>query len=161
MSRKYNTKVSVGFTLIELLVVIAIIGLLSSIIMVAIYNARSKARDAKRIGDMTQMANAIELFHNTNQGYPNGAGGIPQNLTGTGGFLTKLPTAPLPADGNCDAIVNPLGQSANNYYYIPTGSPSSVNGLQVWSDYSYYFCLGNKNDRFNPGMHYLSPKGIK
>ena len=50
-----------GFTLIELLVVIAIIGLLSTIAVVSFSDARAKARDAKRLSDVRQLAGLIEL----------------------------------------------------------------------------------------------------
>ena len=59
-----------GFTLIELLVVIAIIGLLSSIVLVSLVSSRMKARDAKRIGDVNQLAKAMELFFNSYSSYP-------------------------------------------------------------------------------------------
>jgi general secretion pathway protein G len=51
-----------GFTLIELLIVIAIIGLLSTLAVVALSNARAKARDAKRISDIKQIQKALELY---------------------------------------------------------------------------------------------------
>jgi len=51
-----------GFTLIELLVVIAIIGLLSTLAVVSLNNARGKARDAKRISDVKAIQTAIELY---------------------------------------------------------------------------------------------------
>ncbi len=63
-----------AFTLIELLVVIAIIGLLASIIMVALNNARSKARDAKRIADVKELMSAFELYYNDNNQYPASGG---------------------------------------------------------------------------------------
>ncbi|MFA6304453.1 MAG: type II secretion system protein [Patescibacteria group bacterium] len=51
-----------GFTLIELLVVIAIIGLLSTLAVVSLNNARSKARDARRVSDLKTIQSAIELM---------------------------------------------------------------------------------------------------
>lgn len=55
-------KSSKGFTLIELLVVIAIIGVLASIVLASLANARRKSRDARRITDLKQLQLANELY---------------------------------------------------------------------------------------------------
>ncbi len=149
-----------GFTLIELLVVIAIIGLLSSVILVAVYNARAKSRDAKRVSDMTRMQLGLELFNSANRGYPAATGsGLPDNLMPT--YIAGFPTAPVPADGNCDTLTNPAGQPANTYYYVPTGTTSVVNGFTVYPDYKYYFCVGQKTGDVTAGVRAITPKGVE
>ena len=59
-----------AFTLIELLVVIAIIGLLSTLSVVAFNSVRAKARDARRLSDVKQIATALEFYYNDNGRYP-------------------------------------------------------------------------------------------
>ncbi len=59
-----------GFTLIELLIVVAIIGLLSAVVLVSLNSARRSANDAKRKADLKQIANAMEMYYDTNSTYP-------------------------------------------------------------------------------------------
>lgn len=59
-----------GFTLIEMLVVIAIIGLLSSVVVIGLTGAREKARDSRRITDINQIQNKLELSYSAQTGYP-------------------------------------------------------------------------------------------
>lgn len=60
-----------GFTLLELLVVVAIIGLLTSIVVISLTNARNKGIDA---GVQSNLRNAIsqaEIFYGINTAAPN------------------------------------------------------------------------------------------
>ncbi len=59
-----------GFTLIELLVVITIIGILSSIVITSLNEAREGARDARRISDMKNIQVALALYYQDNGDFP-------------------------------------------------------------------------------------------
>lgn len=140
---KQNQK---GFTLIELLVVIAIIGLLASVVLLALNSARQKSRDAKRLADVRQVASALELYYDTNNGYPTTA-----NFTTTGGasslaptFLGAIPVAPSPVDGSCVA-------TQNAYTYAST----------VTTNYALTFCLGATTGGIAAGAHTLTQAGIQ
>ncbi len=65
-----QTSIKRGFTLIELLVVVAIIGILTAIISANFAQAKAKARDAKRISDLSQIQLALELAFDKCQVYP-------------------------------------------------------------------------------------------
>ncbi len=53
-----------------MLVVIAIIGLLASVVLVALNGARIKARDTKRLADMAQIQKALEFYIDSYGQYP-------------------------------------------------------------------------------------------
>jgi prepilin-type N-terminal cleavage/methylation domain-containing protein len=139
-----------GFTLIELLMVISIIGLLSSIVLSSLSTARQKARDTKRIADLKQIQNAVELYAFENnymrsssmlsEGPPEGCGyGYDQAPGGSysPGVWCKFETALSPYIKSLPrSVVN-----GSNYYYfvykvptfIPTNNPNNINlyGLSV------------------------------
>jgi prepilin-type N-terminal cleavage/methylation domain-containing protein len=154
-----RNKNKAGFTLIELLVVIAIIGLLASVVLLALNGARAKARDAKRLADMRQMASAMELYFNDINSYPtqNGpallaAGGIGQpNIVPN--YIGLMPTAPAPADGSCSGVVN----GGNGYYMYNNASVS----YPLTNTYSITFCLGATTGGYPAGPHTLTPAGIQ
>jgi prepilin-type N-terminal cleavage/methylation domain-containing protein len=58
----FITKANRGFTLIELLMVIAIIGLLATMAVTSLNNARQKSRDARRVSDIKQLMTALEMY---------------------------------------------------------------------------------------------------
>lgn len=59
-----------GFTLIEILIVVGIIGLLASIVLVGLAPAQRRGRDARRLADLKQVQNALELYYNKCGYYP-------------------------------------------------------------------------------------------
>lgn len=59
-----------GFTLIELLVVIFIIGILASLVIVNVSEARKSGRDAKRIANLKSIQGALEMYNQKNNEYP-------------------------------------------------------------------------------------------
>lgn len=91
-----------GFTLIELLVVISIIALLSSIVMSTLNDARMKGRDARRLSDINQIQNALELYRNSTGYYPESLSAL---------VPTYLPTLPVDPQGTGDGLCKP------NYCY--------------------------------------------
>lgn len=117
-----------AFTLIELLVVIAIIGLLATLAVFAVANARQQARDAKRVADIKQMQNALDLYATTHQGYPAVAawtalgstlrclddGGMQRVAPCTNGvvYMADIPKNPSPA----------VNEDQPDYRYIATNA---------------------------------------
>ena len=116
-------KPSKGFTLIELLVVISIIGVLSGMVLVAMTDTRARARDARRVNDITQIRKALELYYAENSIYPNLTGWRSSNNDAAWGALaTQLaPYIALPKDP-INTVTNPatsattVGTYTYSYY---------------------------------------------
>lgn len=117
------------------------------------FSVPSSSRDAKRLADMRQMASALELYFNDNDGYPEGLDGKPiGGMTPT--YIGLIPQAPLPADGQCSEYYN-------TYWYSPKGKKTRVNGKNVYSDFEYTFCFGGSIGGYKPGIAKLTQNGIE
>ena len=100
-----------GFTLIELLVVIAIIGILSSVVLASLNDARQKSRDTKRVADIQQLKLALELFFDEEGNYPTAAQFAATDGTGlVPDHIPAMPTDPV---------------SLTNYAYAALGAGTS------------------------------------
>ena len=113
-----------GFTLIELLIVIAIIGLLSTIITVAMGNARLKARDAKRMSDLKQIQTALELYYTDQNAYP--AGNSIQLGSANYACLNLVSGFTTAGCPNAFMATVPVDPSNNNYLYTAASSTYTV-----------------------------------
>ncbi len=59
-----------GFTLIELLVVIAIIGVLATVVLASLNNARTKAGDTRSLARIRALSQVLEMYHIDHGHYP-------------------------------------------------------------------------------------------
>lgn len=156
-----------AFTLIELLVVIAIIGLLASIVLVALNSARAKSRDAKRIADIKEIQSALELYFSDNGQYPYGScestsGGAYSDCWSTllPGYVGTMPNDPLnvpsqygyyygyddkPTQSNCYATTT---HSPSDYILATRlENPASVQGscptpFYLWDNSNLNYIVG-------------------
>ncbi len=96
-SEEGNKYMKKGFTLIELLVVIVIIGIIASLTFVALNSVRAKARDTKRIADISNIQKALEIYKNDNGVYPTYATSGTALVANGQTYMAKVPTSPTNA----------------------------------------------------------------
>ena len=119
-----------GFTLVELIVVIAIISLLAMIITYSIVGAQQKARDTKRIAELSDIGKAIGIYQSMN------AGGLP--ISGAGN-ITNFWNSGCVGDVNFlnDLITNGLAKTIPRSTDIPDPSGFSYPGAGCYR-YRYF-----------------------
>ena len=70
------------FTLVELLVVVTVLSILASIAYIGIDNYFASSRDSKRIYDMQQITNVMQLYFNGNSEYPEPSDAVEVTFSG-------------------------------------------------------------------------------
>lgn len=121
-----------AFTLIELLVVIGIIGVLASVVLASVAPAREKARDARRLHDMGQIKNALELYYAEHKVFPQIRAFTGADSCGTNWCALETELSPyinpLPRD--------PVGDTTFVYYYDSnSGDGYQTYGLMMRPEY--------------------------
>jgi len=146
-----------GFTLIELLVVIAIIGLLSTLAVVALNNARQKSRDARRVADIKQMQTAFELYYNDFGVYPTApAALVCDGGAGAAGEVT----------GCCLSYTNNIALTCAGTVYMGS-MPTDPDTTRIYTmvdggaqTYTLEYFLEGVTGGIPAGAHWASPIGI-
>lgn len=135
-----KNKIRSAFTLMELLLVIFIIGLLITTSVFSVQNYRSKSRDVERVNDISLIQMALEEYYNKNNSYPTT---LNELNTSTKMYLTEIPSAPVPVDGDCTI-------AENNYEYH----------FYNKNFYTISFCLGSDVKEISAGKNFASHHGI-
>lgn len=169
MFTKPKTKAKKGFTLIELLVVISIIGLLSTLAVVALNNARVRSRDASRLANIHQLQTAMNLYFDANNTFAftatcgravTGAGSVIHNTcagagtTGLGDFMA--PGVLRDPRTTTASVSTPCAAScATGCQAAWTTAIPSATGFEVT------FCLEGDTQGLVAGVHTLNQAGVQ
>ncbi len=151
MLHSLHSNRSQGFTLIELLVVIAIIGILSSVVLSALNNARDKGNVAAVKSQMIEFRKLLELEYSETGSYANLQGGtawVGSDVSATTceakGFAGSYAAKALQICNNLRSLIT------NNAFEFhvgidPTGgrSISTHYSLMAYLPGTVLFCIGS------------------
>ena len=124
---KYTENMRKGFTLIEILIVVAIIAILASVVLIGLGPTQQSGRDARRLSDLHEAQNAIELYFQKCGFYPGDINGSGATATCSANITEDYPTmsAMIPNAGigiNNALSVDPTNSGVYEYFYATNGS---------------------------------------
>ncbi len=163
MPKIHSRKNSRGFTLIELLVVISIIGLLSSIVLASVNQARQKGINAAILSEVRSRETAVNLLlQNSNGLFPN-----PNNNGDTTGFYCYAKSsaactiAGLSANGGSGlyAVASPNENQVDTSQLASAGPPQAqsflINSYIGAAQYNYgTVAVGPSSLAYSVGIFY-------
>jgi prepilin-type N-terminal cleavage/methylation domain-containing protein len=127
---KYTENMRKGFTLIEILIVVAIIAILASVVLIGLGPTQQSGRDARRLSDLHEAQNAIELYYQKCGFYPGPAG----CGTGFGKAPADWSALSTVITGSSIGVNNPLPldpTTGATYYYGSTDGSSYLIGAHL------------------------------
>lgn len=148
MIKNKNRFAQRAFTLIELLVVVAIIGVLSTIVFVSYDKSQSKARDARRMTDVSTISKAALLLYDDTKSFGmSGYGYNGATYTGMGyfnyvgtGYQKSINQGLVDNKYLVGTVIDPTGTTSKNvgdgdekHFYMYYFSTTKPNRLSVYA----------------------------
>lgn len=128
---KQNKKLS-GFTLIEILIVVAIIAILASVVLVGLGPTQQAGRDARRISDLHEVQNGLELYNGKCGYYPGAANCDVTATTGYNAGATNMVVALTTSGiGATQIPQDPTNNSLYKYLYATNGASATTYVLEA------------------------------
>ncbi len=115
-----------GFSFIEIMIVVTIIALLATLIVSSIQSARISGRDTRRVSDITEIRNALNLYYSRYNNYPTTVAvtpGLPFQVSAASQtiYLEQVPMNPTPRnDVSCGDKEYEYYQTSNGFSYTLT-----------------------------------------
>jgi prepilin-type N-terminal cleavage/methylation domain-containing protein len=167
MLTKPKTKAKQGFTLIELLVVISIIGLLSTLAVVALNNARVRSRDAARMANIQQLQTALQLYYDANNtwDFPSQStcGNATNNIvysncgsTGANGLGDFMQVAVIK-----DPLSTASAACPNSGSFPAGGCQIAFTAATTSTAFNIGFCIETGQSNLAAGCHALTQSGLQ
>ncbi len=156
-----------AFTLIELLIVVLIIAILAAIAVPNFLEAQTRAKVSRALGDMRNLATALEAYATDNAKYPIPFPHRPEVATNLSG--TNIPndlSTPIAYISNSKAFYDPFsktyewlsGGRYNRYGYITDDVPNHAGWAAL--DSTYRLAAGKwRTDSFGPDECSAPSKG--
>jgi prepilin-type N-terminal cleavage/methylation domain-containing protein len=155
-----------GFTLIEILIVVAIIAILASIVLVGLGPTQQSGRDARRLSDLHEIQNGLELFYNKCGYYPGSLNaGACSNVLATAGSYPASAGASTYGGVAASITAGSAGLGLSTMPNDPTGGATyryTVNGSPA-TQYILGTTLENGNNSvftsYTAPVNFTSPSG--
>jgi len=119
-----------GFTLIEILIVVAIIAILASVVLVGLGPTQQAGRDARRISDLHEVQNGLELYFQKCGYYPGVTAG-PCDSTASTGYTTMAAVLTGSSIGVSTIPEDPMNTGSHVYEFATNGANATQYVLQA------------------------------
>ena len=113
-----------GFTLIEILIVVAIIAILASVVLVGLGPTQQAGRDSRRLSDLHEVQNGLELYYNKCGYYPGVLAGA-CDPTATTGYTTMAAALKGLGIGVTQVPLDPTNTAPHVYRFLTNGATAS------------------------------------